>query len=117
MVLVKFKTKYFILKFTMIEQANNHRLFLLEDSRHYTFKQEFQKIIGCCPMFNKTLVVVGIKCHRTEYVGHFDAEGNIIKEKLFKDSNLQEFVTPSDREIAWVDEDRDVVCQWNLETD
>lgn len=30
---------------------------------------------------------------------------------------MTEFATPSDREIVWLDEDRDVICQWNLETD
>lgn len=57
----------------MIEQNNSHKLFLLEDVRNYKFKEQLQKIIATSPMFNKTLAVVGIKCHRTEFVAHYDA--------------------------------------------
>jgi hypothetical protein len=67
-------------------------------------------------MFNNTFVVVGIKSLRYECVVHYDAEGNILKEHVFHDSNLFPYVVPSDREIIWVDNDRDFILQWNLET-
>jgi len=65
-------------------------------------------------MFNNTLIVVRIKEHRTECVTHYNSDGEIIQEHTYKDANLQCFVTPSDRVIIWVDEDRDAIMQWNL---
>jgi hypothetical protein len=91
-------------------------MFLLEDKKEYKLKVPLQKILGFCPMFNNTFVVVGIKTLRYECVAHYDAEGNVLKELVFHDSNLFPYVIPSDREIIWVDNDRDLILQWNLET-
>lgn len=43
-----------------------------------------------------------------------DAEGNILKSLVFDDSNLFPYVITSDREIVWVDNDRDLILQWNV---
>jgi hypothetical protein len=45
------------------EQTKGNNL-LLEEQRRITFKKPLQKILGCCPMFNNTYVVVAIKSHR-----------------------------------------------------
>lgn len=67
-------------------------------------------------MFNNTFVVLAIKTLRNETVAHYDAQGVCLKEHTFHDSNLFPYVIPSDREIIWVDNDRDLILQWNLET-
>lgn len=43
-----------------------------------------------------------------------NAEGNILKSLVFYDSNLFSHVITSDREIVWVDNDRDLILQWNV---
>lgn len=45
-------------------QSRPGELFILEDEKKFVFKQPLQKILGFCPMFNDTCVVVGIKSHR-----------------------------------------------------
>lgn len=48
-------------------------------------------------------------------IGHYDQEGNILKEHVFIDSNLFPYCIPTDRDIIWVDCDRNLLLQWNLE--
>lgn len=89
---------------------------MLQDEKKFNFKLPYQKILGFAPMYNGTCVVVAIKSLRYECVAHHDADGNLLKEHVYHDSNLFPYVVPTDREIVWVDNDRDVVCQWNVET-
>lgn len=100
----------------MSTKTADNQLFLLEDTRKYKFEQPIQKILTACPMFNNTVVIMGVKSHRTEFVGHYDADGKLLKEVTFYDSNLQEYCIPSDREFVFIDEDNDVILVWNLET-
>jgi hypothetical protein len=67
-------------------------------------------------MFNNTFVILGIKTHRYEAAIHYDADGNILKEHVFHDSNLFPYCVPTDRDFIWIDNDRDLILQWNLET-
>jgi hypothetical protein len=53
-----------------VPKTNN---LLLEETRKITLKKPVQKVLGCCPMFNNTYVIVAIKSHRKEMVGHYDA--------------------------------------------
>lgn len=68
-------------------------------------------------MYNNTFVIMGIKQLRYECVAHYDAEGNVLKEKVYHDSNFYPYIIPTDREIYWVDNDRDFVCCWDLKED
>lgn len=44
----------------------------------------------------------------------YGADGSILKQHVFDDSNLMPYVILSDREVAWVDNDKDMIFQWNL---
>lgn len=46
----------------------------------------------------------------------YGADGSILKQHVFDDSNLMPYVILSDREVAWVDNDKDMIFQWNLQT-
>ena len=100
----------------MQEQQVGGELFVLQDEKHFKFKVPLQKILGFAPMFNNTCVVVAMKSRRDECVAHYAADGTLLKELAFHDSNLFPYVISSDREIIWVDNDRDLLLQWNLET-
>lgn len=100
----------------MQPQVESSELFVLQDEKHFKFKVPLQKILGFAPMFNNTCVVLGIKSLRYEAVIHYSADGTVLKEHVFHDSNLFPYVISSDREIIWVDNDRDLLLQWNLET-
>lgn len=89
---------------------------MLQDEKHYKFKIPLQKILGFAPMYNGTCVVLGMKSRREECVTHYGADGSLLKELTFQDSNLFPYVITSDREIIWVDADRDLLLQWNLQT-
>lgn len=65
-------------------------------------------------MFNNTCVVLAIKSHCVECVAHINSDGKIIRELIFKDSNFYSFAITSDREIVWVDVDRELLLAWNL---
>lgn len=67
-------------------------------------------------MFNNTCVVLAIKSNRIECVSHIDSTGTVLKQLEFYDSNFFPYVITSDREIVWLDVDRDMILQWNLET-
>ena len=67
-------------------------------------------------MFNGTCVVLAMKSRREECVAHISADGKILKEHAFKDSNLFHYAVTTDREFVWVDNDRELLLQWNLET-
>ena len=110
-------TSWYLFKMQPQQADTGKELFVLQDEKLLKFKLPLQKVLGFCPMFNNTFVVMGIKTLRYECIAHYDAEGNVIKEKVFHDSNLYPYIIPTDREIYWVDNDRDVVCCWDLKED
>lgn len=93
----------------MIEDASvspdeipDTNLFVLADERTFGFQQPFQKILGFCPMFNGSCVVLAIKTHRVECVVHVDHAGKIIKEHTLNNSNICSYAVTSDREMVWL---------------
>lgn len=98
------------------QQQPSNELFVLQDEKLFKFEKQFQKILGFAPMFNGTCVVLAMKSRREECVAHISADGKILKELAFQDSNLLPHAVPTDREFVWVDNDRELLLQWNLET-
>jgi hypothetical protein len=70
------------------QQQPSNELFVLQDEKLFKFEKQFQKILGFAPMFNGTCVVLAMKSRREECVAHISADGKILKEHAFQDSNL-----------------------------